>query len=633
MITALILPTILVMVGAVIDLSGIHMAKRKMQASLDQAAITAARNATTLDENAMKTVADASFFANMGIERRDDTQLFYQGTEQSDGNRLVKLAATQDYKTIFGSALNNFTNGKLDWATFRIDTSSEVAFDVRSLELALVLDNSGSMGWAEGTDFVTAAPGLSKLDTLKDAATSLAEDLMAVNDRGMTTTSVRFGIVPFSSMVNVGKSHQNASWIDRYGESSIHHENLDWKRWKNYDGSQLAERKNNRWVRKSDGQILTRQWIYDNAKVVSGSETCSGYWPNYTCKPKPTSTYTSGTRRFANGWKGCVESRPGNLAISDAAPNTSSPDTLFVPSFAPDERNWDPSLHNDYVDSMFNGAYREPDGVGSSEWATSGGESTAITYTRDTIRRGGQADVNKYLMSTRASRLDGADDGPNKGCGTQPVTALTKDLASIKTKIGELTAVGATNIVEGLAWGWRLLSPGAPFTEGAPYSDDSTMKAIILMTDGANTYNPSYVSNGAAVDIDNENDSTYGTFGYATLQNGSNGEKNGRLLNVAGTYGKSGQNLVSAMDTATATLCNSVKNENRKPDGTDGILLVTIAFDVDDGSPVKNLLKNCASNGLTDPTQKLYFDAKNKTDLLAAFTKITEEVSSLRIAR
>ncbi len=45
-----------------------------------------------------------------------------------------------------------------------------------------------------------------------------------------------------------------------------------------------------------------------------------------------------------------------------------------------------------------------------------------------------------------------------------------------------------TSIGEGAAWGWRTLSPGAPFTEGRPYGAEENQKVLVLMTDGQNTY-------------------------------------------------------------------------------------------------------------------------------------------------
>ncbi len=56
-------------------------------------------------------------------------------------------------------------------------------------------------------------------------------------------------------------------------------------------------------------------------------------------------------------------------------------------------------------------------------------------------------------------------------------------------------ASGNTYIGAGLTWGWRMVSPDAPFTQGVAYGDmakTSTSKYVILMTDGENTRAPSY---------------------------------------------------------------------------------------------------------------------------------------------
>ena len=47
---------------------------------------------------------------------------------------------------------------------------------------------------------------------------------------------------------------------------------------------------------------------------------------------------------------------------------------------------------------------------------------------------------------------------------------------------------GGTNQAEGLAWGWRVLSPGEPFTQGRAYNNarDNVRKVIVLMSDGEN---------------------------------------------------------------------------------------------------------------------------------------------------
>lgn len=52
--------------------------------------------------------------------------------------------------------------------------------------------------------------------------------------------------------------------------------------------------------------------------------------------------------------------------------------------------------------------------------------------------------------------------------------------------INALVADGNTVIPAGLLWGWRVLSPTVPFTQGAPYDDEKWIKALVLLTDGEN---------------------------------------------------------------------------------------------------------------------------------------------------
>ncbi len=75
------------------------------------------------------------------------------------------------------------------------------------------------------------------------------------------------------------------------------------------------------------------------------------------------------------------------------------------------------------------------------------------------------------------------------------VTDLTTDETALTTAIDALSASGNTYIGAGLTWGWRMVSPDAPFTQGVAYGDmakTSTSKYVILMTDGENTRAPSY---------------------------------------------------------------------------------------------------------------------------------------------
>ena len=76
-----------------------------------------------------------------------------------------------------------------------------------------------------------------------------------------------------------------------------------------------------------------------------------------------------------------------------------------------------------------------------------------------------------------------------KHCHVAHSLPLMENLGHMRGGINSMKANGYTNIGLGLVWGWNFLDPGEPFTEGVPYSDEDTLKIIILLTDGDNTFN------------------------------------------------------------------------------------------------------------------------------------------------
>jgi Mg-chelatase subunit ChlD len=157
------------------------------------------------------------------------------------------------------------------------------------------------------------------------------------------------------------------------------------------------------------------------------------------------------------------------------------------------------------------------------------------------------------------------------------ILPLTTDKASVIAKIDSLTAQGETYIPAGLMWGLSVLSEDAPFTGGASYATvqaQQGVKALILMTDGANTASSTY-----------------------PLHNGSSAS--------------------DANDNVEA-LCDEIKHER--------IEVYTIAFEVTDMA-IKNLLEDCA----TTPTK--YFDATNAAELTDAFDYIAENLQELALTQ
>ena len=159
-----------------------------------------------------------------------------------------------------------------------------------------------------------------------------------------------------------------------------------------------------------------------------------------------------------------------------------------------------------------------------------------------------------------------------------------------------MKANGTTNISSGVGWGWRVLSPGAPFTEGRAYSVNDNQKILILMTDGDNTY----FDSGKSL-----TDTTYSAWGY-----GQN-EHLGTGINTA-------NEIMTEMNARTATVCANVKAAKIK--------IYTVAFQVTNQTTLQ-MLTDCAS----DPS--MAYQSSSTSALLAAFTAIGDDISLLRVAQ
>ncbi|KQT85236.1 pilus assembly protein TadG-related protein [Aurantimonas sp. Leaf443] len=579
MIFALCVPVLVAGTGLAVDLTRLFASDVKLQKSLDAAALAAAKEfGKTRDPATLQSIAEAYFYLNAGRDPSETTGFHFDGVETKNGNAVLKVSATRNVPTYFGGTVMALFGGT-DKGSFNLAKSSEIVVQNRSIEMALVLDNSGSMAYAP------AGGGTTKMTTLKSATKMLVNQLMVASDSNVQYP-VSMSVVPFSGAVNVGPTNATAAWMDTKGLSPSHHDDFDWSTWKKLGIPQavpLHLGSYKYWVSLT-GEYLTRFYLYKKM-------------------------------RSPVAWKGCVQSRPEGLAVTDDAPSESRPATLFVPTFAPSEHNWTgqlAKLRNDYY----------PDGGPSTNGQT------------DYANLVKQRDMNKYFGSDGSNpSINASAAGPNLVCNTKPLTPLTTSKATILSSVSQMEPLGGTNIMEGLAWGWRTLTDRQPFPEGRAAGTENNMKVLILMTDGENTYNAVH-ANGDQVDMPSGGRSQYGTYGYAQfVEDGA--LRTGRMFDSTKKTVKKADidNVTEAMDENMTSVCENMKSDGRYADGSDGIVVFTIAFDLDDTSPVKKRLKACASSGVSGNGAKLYYDARNAADLAAAFSSITEEISSLRIAR
>jgi Flp pilus assembly protein TadG len=282
-------------------------------------------------------------------------------------------------------------------------------------------------------------------------------------------------------------------------------------------------------------------------------------------------------------WRGCVEARAEPYDVLDTAPDPLVPDTLFVPWFWPDEPDSGTTYvdGNDYNNNYMPDDYTKPSGLNSN--ATAGPR---------------QKNITKYLTKKTQASIDeipSATSGPNKSCA-DPLTPLTNDADLMRTRIAAMMPWNnsGTNIAQGMMWGWSVLSPTPPFTEGAAYNDPETEKIMIVLTDGENEVFGGW---------NNHNKSDYSSYNYLGMN---------RLSTTSKTTG------VQKVNDKVAILCQNIKAKN--------IRIYTITFELG-SSTAQNLFRACA----TAPS--MYFNSPSTTELNSIFKTIAGQIGSLRYTK
>ncbi|WP_265516624.1 hypothetical protein [Nitratireductor luteus] len=540
------------------------------------------------DEDA-KQYAKEFFEANLGPVDPADTTLNVVLPNNNAGGGTLKLSATLNYDPIFYPAFQAMRGTSGDETAMKINASSEVRLK-NTLEVALVLDNSGSMA------YTGSGSGKKRIDLLKEASKELVKTLAAqAGQMKQVSKPVQFGLVPFAASVNVGPENEGASWLDMDGLSPVHHENFAWSTMPDDKDVRLVggvyRKVGDAWGDEKD-KIVTRFTLFKEMTRVTETEWQCPDGETY-CGEKEEVPTGWGP---ASAWAGCVEMRPYPFGLDNTTPTAANPKTLFVPMFAPDE--FGPAGYYSY----------------NSWWGDA--EATGTYEERQTY-------MPKYFQSFKTGYF-GLGKGPNGSCTTKPITPLTDvstlaGLTTINDAIDEMQANGATNVPEGLGWGWRVVSGSEPFTQARADTERGNDKVVIVLTDGANTY---YTPGSLGAQDYAGNKSIYSNYGYA---------KNGRIFEgttVSKSYSNS--NYTAAMNQQMDELCQNAKNKS--------IILMTVALDLSttksDESGQIEALKKCASESRfrkdgNGNAAKLFWNATGG-DLAEKFKEIADELSNLR---
>ncbi|HEY4193401.1 MAG TPA: pilus assembly protein, partial [Mesorhizobium sp.] len=266
-------------------------AKQHLQDMADAASLAAAASPER-DDGKLKALASKMVVGNTAENRIDNVTV----ASWSNVDDKIDLGLEGSIQTYFMGLANI---RKLDVKASALAVRAVTG----SVEVALVLDNTWSMSEADSS-------GKTKIDALKEAATSLTDKL--IGDDG--AENVRIGLVPYADYVNVGTQYRGSSWLSVPADSI---------------GPTPPP------------QTCTMEDVSSTPCIGNApSKTCTRYIDgvpeNYECGKQCTSwgpteiktqkKCTGGGTATVKKWWGCVGSRmTGNTRLNDGSPSVPYP--------------------------------------------------------------------------------------------------------------------------------------------------------------------------------------------------------------------------------------------------------------------------------------------------------------------
>jgi Flp pilus assembly protein TadG len=422
---ALVLPLLIMITLGGVDISRASTVKMNLQDALDAATLAAARSQFVEDDE-ITEVGIASLQANLA-PFQDITLLPGQSTFRLDPETGAVVAnAVVSVKTLVASiALPPY--GQILDDQLPVRAHSEVLRSNNRIEVALVIDNTGSM---EGA----------KLTATKAAAIDLINRLEAADSRSIEENAIKISLVPFSMTVRV---HQGGT---------------------NTPPSWMSNANNHTGATGSTGLFDTavgRFTLFQNLGTTWRG--CVEARPQpFDIRDTPPSSGNQST-----------------MFVPYFSPD--EPDRTDYPN----DSTWQSWLNTSNSDDN---NYLN-DGTSGTDFAVNTAtspHSSALRQSRFFTRLKARAKYNTTPLVTLNTVR-----GPNQGCDLQPIIRLTDDYDTLRTAVTNMVATGNTNVPLGSMWGWHTLSPNAPFGDGMPYDSERLQKIIIIMTDGANVMSDS----------------------------------------------------------------------------------------------------------------------------------------------
>jgi Flp pilus assembly protein TadG len=587
---------VLITVGGV-DIHRASTVRSNLQDALDAAALAAARSPHT-DPEDLTEVGLASLRANLNAYP-DILLIAESATFELNEDQVVIANARVNVKTlvanIFLPPYGQFMDEYLP-----VGAHSEVNRSSKNLEVALVLDITGSMSG-------------SKIESLKDAAEDLVD--MVVQDL-QTPFYSKMAIVPYSMGVNLG-SWANSARGTPIGARGISHMAWAMSTPRNISGITRAspgvvttstahglQSNDYVWIRNVDGMEEVNDRAF-RVQRISDKKVSLQSWNGSSWVTVNTSWYD----RYDD------DGQMQQCLLSDCAVQVTAPghgletdDGVYITGAnGMTQVNNRPYIVTRQTDNTYS------IGVNGAEWGahTSGGSSwCGQDGCRWRVFRNPFGTLRAFQISTCVSERAGAEaytdasptsnhvggnyPAPGHGCPGAVIRPLSSSKTTLKNLIDDLEIGGSTAGQIGAAWGWYTVSPSFntlwPSASAGAYDDDDLMKAVVIMTDGE--FNTPYCTGVIAADAG----SGSGSASDHIECNATNGDP----------YNQ------------TAALCVAMRAQ--------GVVVYTVGFQMNANGRGAQVLNGCATSGSA-------FLPASGADLSEAFKAIGRDITRLRISR
>lgn len=617
------------MVGGGIDTSRMYILKTRLQHACDAGALagrkTMAGGTWSFNSYYPRTQAEKFFDGNFeagSFGSADLSRVFTESAGKVTGNVSATIPMT--LMRIFGRTTE----------TIAVTCSSEMRLP--NTDIMFVLDTTGSMTALQPGDSV------SKMNALKTSVKCFYEIVARLDTTAACTTGtpsggtgdqvqIRFGFMPYSTNVNVGKLLPTAYFADKWDYQTRK------AKWNNEDGQPV-------WTQ--TGSAL------QSTKSLSLTNVPQSYCNDATAESQgynPQSGYTnsSSTTRFfdktltkVTGWTSA-----GNGTCSATQTVTRYYETLIVPNKT--FKEWEYNQHEVDISLLKNGSVWR----NTFEWPIGlGGTNRTITWDgcieeRDTVDN--ETDFDPIPNKAKDLNFDLVPEAGNKNTLWAPAlqqliyaravstnwNQLNKDkintiadfnnnvpyycptearklqewpaASAFDSYVESLAPSGNTYHDIGLIWGARFASPDGIFAaeNKATSKGGEIERHIIFMTDGdACTGN-----------------TDYGPYGFPWL------DRRTTAKGQAPTGGCTSNafTLTEQVNKRTEGLCSAIKNKTFE--GRQAFTLWVIAFG-ELAAETEARLEACATPGR-------YFKATNAAALQSTFKSIADQISMLRLTK